>query len=103
MTTFALMADSYSVTLALVEARVATVVRSAAVAVARHAMASEVSLCWRTVLANAPAMEAMPYILPDVMACDLRHSFWAVAKKVLKFAHVVARIRIFDGNLDFFE
>ena len=43
---FELNADSSAVTLALVEARVATVVHSAAVPVARNAMASAVSLCW---------------------------------------------------------
>ena len=73
-TSFALTVDSSAVTLALVEARVSTVVRSEAVVVARHAMAPAVSLCWRTALADAPAMGAVPYRLPDVVACDSRHS-----------------------------
>ena len=69
-TIFGFTVDSSAVTLALVEARVATVVRLAEVAVARHAMALEVSLCWRTALADAPAMGAVPYRLPDVVACN---------------------------------
>ena len=43
---FEFTTESSAVTLALVEARVATVVRSAVVAVARHVMALAVSLCW---------------------------------------------------------
>ena len=89
-TIFALTVDSSAVTLALVEARVATVVQSAAVAVARHAMASAVSLCWRPVLADAPSMGAVPYRLPDVVAFDLRHSWGSVAKKVLNFSYVLS-------------
>ena len=71
---FEVTVDSSDVTLALVEARVATVVQLAEVAVSRHAMALEVSLCRRTALADAPAMGAVPYRLPDVVACDSRHS-----------------------------
>ena len=89
-TSFALTAYSSAVTLALVEARVATVVRSEAVAVARHAMASAVWLCWRTALADAPDMGAVPYRLPNVVACNLRHSWWEISKKVLKFSHVLS-------------
>ena len=73
-TSFALTADSYAVTLALVEVMVSTVVQLEAVAVARHAMVSAVLLCWRTALAKAPEMGAVPYRLPDVVACDSRHS-----------------------------
>ena len=45
-TSFELTAQSFDVTLVLVEARVETVVRSESVAVAKHAIASKVSLCW---------------------------------------------------------
>ena len=68
MTSFALTADSSAATLALVKARVATVVLSAAAAVARHAIESAVLLCWRPALADAPEMGAVPYRLPDVVA-----------------------------------
>ena len=66
---FALTADSSAVTLELVEARVETVVQSAAVEVARHAMASSVLLSWKTALADTPAMGEVLYRLPDMVAC----------------------------------
>ena len=86
-------------TLALVEARVETVVRLAAVAVANYAMPLEVSLCWRTSLADTPATGAVPYRLPDVVTCDLRYYLWEVAKKVLMFAHVLSAIVLLFQSL----
>ena len=86
-------------TLSLVEARVARLVRSAAVVVARHAMALAVLLCRRTALADALEMGAVPYKLPDVVTCDLRYYLWEVAKKVLMFAHVLSAIVLLFQSL----